>query len=100
MELMALSAQRENQTLALFEDLSFFDCVERPGSMGVDSKAANKTKNKIDPNIIAAERIAKQLQRKSKGRRISTESRKKGNEICEHLIAALKSQPIQGNLGY
>ena len=96
MKLMTKSTEQAHQTLTLFEELRLSSSVEHSALESVAAKDANK----IDPDIKAAERIAKQLQRKSKGRSITVESRRKGDEICEHLIAALKNQPVQGNLGY
>ena len=100
MKLMTKSTEQAHQTLTLFEELRLSSSVEHSALESVAAKGANKMHKKIDPNIKAAERIAKQLQRKSKGRSITVESRRKGDEICEHLIAALKNQPVQGNLGY
>jgi len=100
MKLMAKATEHGHQTLRLFKELSLSSSVEHSAIDSVAAKTANKTQNKIDPDIKAAEHIAQQLQRKSKGRNITVESRQKGDKICEHLIAALKNQPVQGNLVY
>ena len=100
MKLMTKSTEQLHQTLTLFEELRLSSSVEHSALGTIAAKDAKKTHNKIDPNIKAAERIAKQLQRKSKGRSITVESRRKGDEICEHLISALKNQPVQGKLVY
>ena len=57
-----------------------------------------KVPDGIDLEMLAAERIARQLYRESNGPRIMSKSRKKGNEICDHLIASLRNQPEQANL--
>ena len=64
------------------------------------SAAAVKIEDGKDPEMIAAERIARQLYRESNGPRITSKSRKKGNEICDHLIASLRNQPEQANLDF
>jgi hypothetical protein len=68
--------------------------------MELDNIAGPKAAEKFDPDIKAAHRIARQLQQKPRRGRISLESRQKGDQICEHLISALKNQPLQGNLIY
>ncbi len=97
---MKLRTQSAHQTQTLFDDVNLFSPIKTNVLASGALKAANKTANQIDPDIMAAERIAKQLQINSKGTRISIKSRQKGNEICEHLIAALKKQPVQGKFSF
>ena len=63
-------------------------------------RAADTSKDGMDPEMVAAERIARQLHRESNGPKITSKSREKGNEICDHLIASLRNQPEQGTLGF
>ena len=92
--------QPAHQTLTLFDDVNLFSPIKTTALTGGVPKAPNKTANQIDPDIMAAERIAKQLKSNARGTRISIKSRQKGNEVCEHLIAALKNQPVQGNFSF
>ena len=87
------------KTLALFKDE--VDRTVEENNRHFDSfTAAGKFKDGIDPEMIAAERIARQLCRESNGPKITSRSRKKGNEICDHLIASLRNQPEQTNLDF
>ena len=88
--------QKMPETLALFEDRKPLS-VEK---MELDNIAGPKAADKFDPDIKAAHRIARQLQQKPRRGQITLESRQKGDQICEHLISALKNQPVQGNLIY
>ena len=92
--------QPAHKTLTLFDDVTLFKPIKTTALTSGVPKAPNKTANQIDPDLMAAERIAKQLKSNARGTRISIKSRQKGNEICEHLIAALKNQPVQGNFSF
>jgi len=99
MEVAHQSDPNAQKTLALFKDevCSFVD----ENSRHSDSlTAAGKFKDGTDLEMIAAERIARQLCRESNGPRITSRSRKKGNEICDHLIASLRNQNEQANLDF
>ena len=99
MEVAHQSGPNAQKTLALFKEEAdrFGDEINRyPDSL----TTAGKFKDGSDLEMIAAERIARQLCRESNGPRITSKSRKKGNEICDHLIASLRNQPEQANLDF
>ena len=99
MEVAHQSDPNAKKTLALFKDE--VDRFVDENNRDSDSlTAARKFKDGIDLEMIAAERIARQLCRESNGPRITSKSRKKGNEICDHLIASLRNQPEQANLDF
>ena len=99
MEVVHESGPNAQKTLALFkEEVDRF--VEENNRHSDSFTAARKFKDGIDFEMIAAERIARQLCRESNGPRITSKSRKKGNEICDHLIASLRNQPEQANLDF
>ena len=97
MEVAHRSDPNAQNTLALFKD-EICQCVDENNRHADLSAAAAKIEDGKDPEMIAAERIARQLYRESNGPRITSKSRKKGNEICDHLIASLRNQPEQANL--
>ena len=99
MEVARRSGPNTQNTLALFKD-EIGHCVDENNRHAELSPAAVKIEDGMDPEMIAAERIARQLHRESNGPRITSKSRKKGNEICDHLIASLRNQPEQANLDF
>ena len=99
MEAAHRSDLNTQNTLALFKD-EIYQCVDENNRHVDLSAAAVKIEDGKDPEMIAAERIARQLYRESNGPRITSKSRKKGNEICDHLIASLRNQPEQANLDF
>ena len=98
MEVAHQSDPDAQKTLALFKDE--VDRFVDEKNLSDSFTAAGKFKDGIDLEMIAAERIARQLCRESNGPRITSKSRKKGNEICDHLIASLRNQPEQANLDF
>ena len=92
------ASQRQN-TLSFFTD-EIVGGVEASNRQSDAFGGAVKGKDGIDPEMVAAERIARQLRRESNGPKITSKSREKGNEICDHLIASLRNQPEQGMLGF
>lgn len=98
MEVAHQSDPNAKKTLALFKDE--VDRFVDEKNLSDSFMAAGKFKDGIDLEMIAAERIARQLCRESNGPRITSKSRKKGNEICDHLIASLRNQPEQANLDF
>ena len=96
MEVAHRSDSNAQNTLALFKDDSG-QFVGENDQFADSSAAAEKVKDGIDLEMLAAERIARQLYRESNGPRITSKSRKKGNEICDHLIASLRNQPEKAN---
>ena len=99
MELAHRSNARAQDTLALFKEE--IGQVVDENNRYVDTIAAvGNFKDGIDFQMIAAERIARQLQKESSGTRITSKSRQRGKKICDHLIASLRNQPEQGNLDF
>ena len=99
MEVAHQSDANAQKTLALFKD-EVDRFVDENNRHSDAFTAAGKFKDGIDLEMIAAERIARQLYKESNGPRITSKSRKKGNEICDHLIASLRNQPEQANLDF
>ena len=99
MEVAHQSDPNAKKTLALFKD-EVGQFVDENSRYSDAFATAGKFKDGIDLEMIAAERIARQLRRESNGPRITSKSRKKGNEICDHLIASLRNQPEQANLDF
>ena len=99
MEVAHQSDPNAQKTLALFKD-EVDRFVDENNRHSDSFKATGRFKDGIDLEMIAAERIARQLSRESNGPRITSKSRKKGNEICDHLIASLRNQPEQANLDF
>ena len=99
MEVAHQSDPHAQKTLALFKD-EVGRFVDENYRHSDSFSAAGKFQEGIDLEMIAAERIARQLCRESNGPRITFKSRKKGNEICDHLIASLRNQPEQANLDF
>ena len=99
MEVAQQSDPNAKKTLALFKD-EVDRFVDEHNRHSDSFTAAGKFKERIDLEMIAAERIARQLYKESNGPRITSKSRKKGNEICDHLIASLRNQPEQANLDF
>ena len=97
MEVAHQSDPNAKKTLALFKD-EVGQFVDENNRYSGAFATAGKFKDGIDLEMIAAERIARQLYKESNGPRITSKSRKKGNEICDHLIASLRNQPEQANL--
>ena len=90
------SKENPGQTLTLFEDSGFDDEF-----LNGDPERRSISNSKVDdPYLDAALLIAKRLKCKSKGKKISAESRRAGREICDHLIASLQSHPIQSTLHF
>ena len=92
------ASDRQN-TLAFFTD-KFVRVADESNRQSDVFGGAMKVKDGIDPEMLAAERIARQLRKESNGPKITSRSREKGNEICDHLIASLRNQPEQGTLGF
>ena len=86
-------------TLAFFTD-EIVGGVKESNRQSYAFDGAMKVKDGIDPEMVAAERIARQLHRESNGPKITSKSREKGNEMCDHLIASLRNQPEQGTLRF
>ena len=99
MEVAHQAGPNAQNTLALFKD-EVGQFVDENYRHSDAFATAGKFKEGIDLEMIAAERIARQLYKESSGPRITSKSRKKGNEICDHLIASLRNQPEQANLDF
>ena len=99
MDVAYRSDPNTQNTLALFKD-EIGQFVGENNRHADLSAVAVKIKDGMDPDMVAAERIARQLYKESNGPRITSRSRKKGNEICDHLIASLRNQPEQANLDF
>ena len=99
MEVAHRSDPNAQNTLALFNDDSG-QFVGEDNQFTDTFAVAEKVKDGIDLEMLAAERLARQLYRESNGPRITSKSRKKGKEICDHLIASLRNQPEQANLDF
>ena len=99
MEVAHQASPNAQNTLALFKD-EVGGFVDENNRHSDSFTAAGKFKDGRDLEMIAAERIARQLYKESNGPRITSKSRKKGNEICDHLIASLRNQPEQANLDF
>ena len=99
MEVAHQSDPNAKKTLALFKD-EVERFVDENNRHSDAFATAGKFKEGMDLEMIAAERIARQLYKESSGPRITAKSRKKGKEICDHLIASLRNQPEQANLDF
>ena len=99
MEVAHQSDPNAKKTLALFKD-EVGGFVDENNRRSDAFATAGKVKEGIALEMIAAEMIARQLYKESSGPRITSKSRKKGNEICDHLIASLRNQPEQANLDF
>ena len=80
MEVAHQSDPHVQKTLALFKD-EVDRFVDENNRHSDSFTAAGKFKDGIDLEMIEAERIAIQLCRESNGPRITSRSRKKGNEV-------------------